>query len=132
MSKLTLTAAVLSLLSSHAMASQTAEHASSAPTAAELQEVIRASWPSFSRVIHQQDRLIEAPRRLASLPEALCRPEKLADTYECAFLVEYQLSNGTQRSTLLKNHFARDAEGRLRDVIVSRETPTPRSNEGVR
>lgn len=132
MSKFTLLAAVLSLLSSPVTASETAEQAGSAPTAAELQGVIRDSWPSFSRMIHQQDRLIEAPSRLTSLPQALCRSEKIAETYECAVLVEYQLSNGIQRSILLKNHFARDAQGRLRDVILIRETPTPRSNEGAR
>jgi hypothetical protein len=132
MSKGPLLAAIVALLATSAMAAGTREQADSVPTPFELKEVIRRSWPSFSRLILQQDRLIDAPRQLTSLPQALCRRENLAGIYECAFLVEYRLSSGSQRSIILKSHFARDAQGRLGDVIFIRETPTPGSTDGVR
>ena len=131
MSKLTLIAALLSLLPSSVAATATAEQPARAPTAAELQVLIQDSWPSFSHLIRQQERLMEAPTRLTSLPQALCRCE-MAETYECACLVEYQLTNGRLRSALLRHHVGRDAQGRLLAVIFIRETPTPQSGAGVR
>jgi hypothetical protein len=125
MFKLILLAAVLALLPSSATALQTADKADNAPTAAELQALIEAGWPSFARRIRQQDRLTETPSVLAGLPQALCRRE-LPETYECVSLVEYQLPNGTQRTSLLRHEVSRDRQGRLSDAIIVRETPAPR------
>jgi hypothetical protein len=125
MLKLTLAAALLSLLPSSASASQPADEALGAPTAAELQQLVQGDWPSFARRIHQQDRVTEAPGSLTSLPQALCRTE-IPGTYECVSLVEYRLSGGTQRSSLLRHHVSRDSRGRLLDSILIRETRAPR------
>lgn len=124
MSKFTLMV-VLLLLASPVAASKIAEEAGGAPTAAELQTLMQGSWPSFARRIHQQDRLTETPSRLTGLPQALCRRE-IPGTYECVSLVEYQLPSGSHRSSLLRHHVGRYAQGQLSDDILIRETPAPR------
>jgi hypothetical protein len=95
------------------------------PTAAELQAFIEQSWPDFARRVRHQNRLIETPGRLTSLPRTLCRTE-LADTYECVSLVEYELPGGIRRSSFLRHDIVRDSRGRLGDAIIVRETPRPR------
>ncbi len=125
MSRFEYMVAVLSLLPTGPAATQTTHEAGGVPTAAELRGLIQGSWPSFALRIQQQDGLIEAPARLTSLPNALCRSE-IPGTYECVSLVEYQLSSGTQRSSLLRHHVGRYDNGQLADAILIRETPAPR------
>jgi len=124
MSKMT-SMVVLSLLASPVAASKAAEEVGPVPTRAELQALIKGSWPSFARRIQQQDRLVDTPRLLTSVPQALCRRE-IPGTYECVSLVEYQLPGGARRSSLLRHHVGRYREGQLSDDILIRETPAPR------
>jgi hypothetical protein len=124
MHKLTLVV-VLSLLATPAVASRTAEEPGTAPAPAELQRLIEGSWPSFARRIQHQDKLVETPSHLTRFAQALCRRE-MAGSYECVSLVEYQLPSGAQRSSLLRHHVGRYANGRLSDDILIRETPRPR------
>lgn len=125
MSAIASIAIALSLFSSAATAPKAVEEARTAPTAAELQELVEGGWPSFASRIRRQDGLAETPGSLIAVSQALCRVE-MPETYECVSLVEYQLSNGAQRSSLLRHHVRRGNQGRLSDAILIRETPAPR------
>ncbi len=131
MFKSAMTVVGLSLLSSSLFASEVAKRTGGAPKPMELQALVQSAWSGFSRVLYVQDRLVDPPTRLVRLPQALCRVV-LAQTYECVSLVEYELANGTQRSAFLRHSVQRDDQGKLLDVIVVRETPTPQSLQGVR
>lgn len=130
-SKLAMAVVALLFFPSPLMASEEVTRAGEVPTPMELQALVRTSWDSFSRVIYSQDRLVDPPTRLIGLPQALCRKD-IAETYECASLVEYELSNGIRRSALLRHNVERNEQGKLVDVIVFRETPTSQSTQGVR
>lgn len=96
-----------------------------APLSAELEVLIRSSWPWFASLIRRQDGLSVAPSQFKGLPQALCRSE-MKGTYECVSLVEYELPTGIKRSSLLRHHVNRDDQGRLSDAIVIREMPASR------
>jgi hypothetical protein len=87
--------------------------------------LIKGSWRSFARRIHYQDKLVEIPSHFTGLSHALCRKE-IPGTYECVSLVEYQLPGGAQRTSLLRHHVGRYAQGHLSDDILIKETPAPR------
>ena len=118
-------AAALSL--AVALPTQTqAQHIDEAPSSAELQVLVRNSWPSFAALIRRQDGMSVAPSHFKGLPQSLCRRSEMKGTYECVSLVEYELSTGIKRSSLLRHHVDRDDMGRLSDVIVIREMPASR------
>lgn len=97
-----------------------------APSSAELEVLVRGSWPSFASLIRRQDGLSVAPSQFKGLPQALCRMSEMKGAYECVSLVEYELPTGIKRSSLLRHHVDRDDKGRLSDVIVIREMPPSR------
>lgn len=118
------TAATFSLAVALPTQSQ-AQHMEGAPSSAELEVLIRGSWPSFASLIRLQDGLSVAPSKFKSLPQALCRSE-MKGTYECVSFIEYELPTGIKRSSLLRHHVNRDDKGRLSDVIFIREMPASR------
>jgi hypothetical protein len=96
------------------------------PSPAELQVLVRGSWPSFAALIRRQDGLSVTPNQFKGLSQALCRRSEMKGAYECVSLVEYELPTGIKRSSLLRHNVDRDDKGRLSDVIVIREMPPSR------
>ncbi|WP_374293569.1 hypothetical protein [Sphingomonas sp.] len=118
-------------LASSVTASAQARPADTAPTPAELRALVQSAWPNFARMISVEDRLVDPPKRLVRLPQSLCL-KAWAGAYNCASILEYELTNGRQRSLLLMHSVTRNERGKLEDAILVRETPVSPSTSGIR